>query len=187
MLVVQASIVGSRLCFPAWLSLSQAVSLATLVVLFFTWKAIQRQGVAAEKLTEATQKQIETSKIQAEAAVDQQRLTRRQLEEALRPILLFLGEGSGSNGQRKTTLKNDGVGPALDIRWFYGALPERQSRELNPTIIAAKREEDFPYNWDDATANGICLIYKSLTGSKNATQITWKNGSMHTDYIEDIG
>lgn len=180
---------ASQQCvLPAWVTLSNGLSLATLIVLFFTARAAfsqsraaDRQAKAAEQLTAATNEQIATSKLQAEAA-------RRGLVEAVRPILLLQGEGSGSGTSRDATVVNDGTGPALDIRWFYGTLPEngKEFRDFDLNILGAKQDRRWQYNWELATKQGLTFTYTSLTGSKNATQIAWKNGSMHMDYLQDI-
>lgn len=179
------AIAACRAWIPAWFTLSNALSLATLVVLVYTWRAAKRQAEAAEKLTEATQKQIEASHVQAEAAREQQRLTRRQLEEALRPVLLLVSGGSGGP-IRDTVLKNQGAGPALDVVWFYGTLQAKEPREFDHTILGAKQEVTIQYEWGKAAKQGMGFVYKSLTGSANATLIDWKNGSMHTIYLPNI-
>lgn len=172
--------------FFSWLTLPNALSLATLVVLVYACRAAIRQAKAAVELTTATQKQIEVFQLQAEAAKEQQHLSRRQLEEALRPILLLDGPGGGAVPFFETTLKNDAIGPALDIKWFYGSLPEKATTNFDPTIIGAKEKKPFKYDSSRALADGICFTYRSLTGSKHATVISWQPGWMNTKYVPNI-
>jgi hypothetical protein len=179
--------------YASWITLSNVLSFVTLVVLIFTaWAAIRqataarRQAEAAEKLTEATHRQIETSQVQADAAADLQRLTRRQLEEALRPILLLKAEGGGST-EFETTVVNDGSGPALDIKCFYGTTPSDQPNQLGmlPSIMGAKATHTFRYQRQRAQAEGLRIEYRSLTGAANATLMTWSGGVMQTSYVPD--
>ena len=65
-------------------------NVATIIVLFFTCRAAVKQANAAEKLTEATNQQMQTSESLAAAAREQVEVARRQVTESLRPILIFL-------------------------------------------------------------------------------------------------
>ncbi len=182
----------SCLYTPSWLTLSNLLSVLTLVVLIFATlaafrqaRAANRQADAADKLIEATKEQINASQEQADAAKKQQEMTRRQLVESLRPLLLLEGEGGGST-HFDTQLVNDGVGPALDIKWFYGKLPNKDQQPFYRTILGSKQRIGFRYLSQQGKATGITLTYKSLTGSLNATQIEWNKDGMRMDYLQDL-
>ena len=78
------------------------LSVATIIVLSFTWWAVRKQARAADQLTEATKKQIQANEASAQAAREQVEVARRQIAESLRPILTFstgllAGEGKFKN------------------------------------------------------------------------------------------
>jgi hypothetical protein len=100
---------------------SVMINIAVLFVLVKTFQAADRQAKAATELTVATHQQIALQKEQAEAARIQQKLARRQIEESLRPIVLF-PTGTGDETHMQTWVANHGAGPALDIRWSFGTL-----------------------------------------------------------------
>ena len=70
-----------------------SLSLVTIVVLIFTWRAALKQAMAAEKLTEATDQQIQTGAEQAAAARDQVNVAKRQITESLRPLIIIRHTG----------------------------------------------------------------------------------------------
>lgn len=164
---------------------SVVINVAVLFVLVKTYQAADRQAKAASELTLATHQQIALQKEQAEAARVQQKLARRQIEESLRPIVLFPA-GTGDETNMKTWVANHGVGPAVEIRWSYGTLhTAKEWKTLGAGILAKEEAHEWIYSAKDGAARGgIVFHYKSLVGDSYATQFNWVGGKLKASYID---
>jgi hypothetical protein len=164
---------------------SVMINIAVLFVLVKTFQAADRQAKAATELTVATHQQIALQKEQAEAARIQQKLARRQIEESLRPIVLF-PTGTGDETHMQTWVANHGAGPALDIRWSFGTLhTAKEWRTLGSGILAKEEAQEWVYSAKDGMARGgIVFHYKSLVGDSYATQFNWVGGKLKASYID---
>jgi hypothetical protein len=163
------------------------LTLVTIGVLIGTWVAIRRQAVAAEKLTEATNEQIKTSKAQAAAAKEQVEVARRQITESLRPILTFSCQEIYSKGYAK----NEGSGVALDVWYTYGSLIATSQVEgryiLDRALIPPGGELEFPYSPANMQAyGGLLMVYESLSGRVSATHASIVNHQIRLDYHDDV-
>jgi hypothetical protein len=165
----------------------------TIIVLILAMLAAWKQARSAKKLTEATERQIQTATEQAKAAKEQVEVARRQITEALRPILLLHNSptpgGTGQQGRDlEIKLVNEGLGVALDVWWTYGEAKgePHQRNYLQSGIIAPKSERSFRANDALIVQEGLLVVYESLAGVVSATRITWTGNEYHTDYSPDV-
>lgn len=155
-------------------AVTTGLSVTTIVVLVFTWRAALKQARAAEKLTVATDQQIKTGADQAEAAKAQVEVARRQITESLRPILLgsVVQSRNAPNGSFcNVTIKNDGAGVALDVWWTYGkpgCEPSPQTT-VGYGIMASGVEHMFEVDEARASTEGVLILYRSLSGGDLGT------------------
>ncbi len=88
----------------------------------------------------------------------------------------------------QTKVANQGVGPALDIRWSYGTLQTaKEWKTLGSGILSKEEAMEWVYSAKDGMARGgIIFHYKSLAGGSYATQFSWVGGKLKAVYI-DVG
>jgi len=160
------------------------LSVATIIVLSFTWWAVRKQARAADQLTEATKKQIQANEASAQAAREQVEVARRQIAESLRPILTFSTGLLAGEGK----FKNEGGGAALDVWWTYGRWGERISErlELGQRFAPPSGELRLDFDKRKMEAKGLILVYRSLAGITSATQVTGSWAKPQSDYFPDV-
>lgn len=160
------------------------LSLVTIVVLVFTWRAALKQARAAEALTESTMQQIRANEASALAAREQVEVARRQITESLRPILTFSSETLAGHGRAT----NEGNGVALDVWWTYGNWGGKISErfELGRRLAPPGRDLKFRFDKQKMEAKGLLLVYRSLAGITSATSVSggWLNPQL--DYHPDV-
>lgn len=170
---------------------SAILQIITIVVLAFTFFAVREQAKAADKLTRATERQIQTSTEQSIAAKQQVEVARRQVTESLRPILMLRNSpalGMVRAGGLEFVLINEGSGVALNVWWQYGEanLQPHERHYVQNGIIAPKSERSFRAEDAQVAQEGLSVVYESLAGVVSGTRITWTGNEYHTDYHPDI-
>ncbi len=165
----------------------------TIGVLYFAWRAADRQAHAAEKLTEATEQQIKTGQEQAKAAKEQVEVARRQITESLRPMLTCRARApiQMANGSiQDMDVQNIGAGTALDTWWAYGKPGDShmtiEPRRVQSGIIPPTREGEFRTDEARAMHEGVMIVYESLAGVVSASTLRWDRNSWVPDYIPDV-
>jgi hypothetical protein len=167
------------------------LQLATIIVLVFTWLAAWKPARAAEKLTEATECQIQTATEQARASKEQVEVSRRQITESLRPMLLLRNSpmpGRIGAQDLEIVLSNEDLGVALDVWWAY-AEPKGEPHErhwVQAGIIVPKSERSLRTRDSLVVQQGPIVVYESPAGVVSGTQITWTGNEYHTGYIADV-
>jgi hypothetical protein len=160
------------------------LSLITILVLIFTWRAALKQARAAEALTESTKQQIRANEASAQAAREQVEVARRQITESLRPILIFSSETLAGHGRAA----NEGNGVALDVWWTYGSWGGKISErfELGRRIVPPGRDLKFRFDKQKMESKGLLIVYRSLAGITSATSVSggWLNPQL--DYHPDV-
>jgi len=173
-------------------AIGAVLTFVTIVVLVITWRAVKRQAIASEKLTEATERQIATSTEQAKAAREQVEVARRQITESLRPILVArLGGTSEINtGEivQQVKIKNEGAGVALDVWWTHGK-PNHQAysrRRIDVGILPPGMKCTITVNKRKAIAEGFVIIYRSLSGILSATMVERESNEGANVYYSEV-
>ena len=160
------------------------LSIVTIVVLIFTWRAALKQAKAAETLTESTKQQIRANEASASAAREQVEVARRQITESLRPILTFLNGTIAGQG----CALNEGNGVALDVWWTYGNWGGKISErfELGRRLAPPGRDLRFTFDKQKMEAKGLLIVYRSLAGVTSATSVSggWLRPLL--DYHPDV-
>lgn len=165
----------------------------TILVLILAMIAAWKQARAAAKLTEATERQIQTATEQAKAAKEQVDVARRQMTEALRPILVLANSpepGQVSGGaELELCVRNDGLGVARDVWWWEYPNPIGEIAGNIPTvgsgIIPPKSDSCFRVR-ESVVGNGVLVVYDSLAGISSGTRITWNGSAYRVEYLPDI-
>jgi hypothetical protein len=185
---------------------STILDVITIIVLWRTWRAANRQAKAATeqskaatKLTEATDRQIQTSQEQAQAAREQVEVARRQITESLRPIISSIQTGPMPQlGSTRPVphlvdvlIENEGAGPALDVWWQYGSLcsntSDAQRYRIGSDVIAPKAKRSLRIDGVQAMASkAIVIVYKSLGGIMCATEVRWEGPGQGLTYHPDV-
>ena len=177
---MEATLTTSDIAF--WVP--NVLSLVTIVVLIFTWRAALKQARAAETLTESTKHQIAANEASAQAAREQVEVARRQITESLRPILTFSSDTLAGHGRAL----NEGNGVALDVWWTYGEWGGKISErfELGRRLAPPGRDLKFKFDKQKMEAKGLLLVYRSLAGITSATYVSggWLNPQL--DYHPDV-
>lgn len=158
----------------------------TIVVLVFFWFAAWKQGRAADKLARATRAHTDSNRGIAAASNAQNEIARTQIEETFRPLLYLTWKTSGTAAA--LVLRNDGGGPALDCSWYYGTANGHRPtpQKLEYESIASHQEIPFPFQMRKANTEGLTVLYKSVTGTPCATEITWQGPRFHCRYIPKV-
>jgi hypothetical protein len=161
-----------------------ALSLATIVVLIFTWRAALKQARAAETLTQSTKQLMQANEESAKAAREQVEVARRQITESLRPILTFSSTGFVGHG----SALNEGNGVALDVWWTYGNWGDRISErfELGRRLAPPGRVLNFTFDKQKMEAKGLLIVYRSLAGVTSATSVSGGWSHPQLDYHPDV-
>jgi hypothetical protein len=189
------NIVGSEVR----VDIETALQVVTILVLAFTWRAALKQARAAgkqadaaERLITATEQQIKTSTEQAAAAKDQVALAKRQITESLRPILTCRAGTptaglSGVSGI-EVSVKNEGAGTALDVWWAYGkpGMEPAQRNSVREGIVPPQIERSFRVKDSRAVAEGLMVVYESLSGIASASSLEWTGDDWKLQYHPDI-
>jgi hypothetical protein len=164
-----------------------ALQVVTIAVLIFTCLAAFRQATAATRLIEATNQQIKTSENLALAARSQNEIALRQIEEAVRPILIFTWEWANTY-IRFPKVRNDGSGPALDCRWYYGQIATTFPREqpMPAQVIGSDHDALLEIDAEKAKNQGVTVVYRSLGGKQYATEVLWTEGDYSCRYQEYV-
>jgi hypothetical protein len=130
-------------------------------------------------LTMSTEKQIEILR-------EQVTVTRRQIEESVRPMLDvpvgFIAGLSLLTGK----VVNLGNGPALDITYAYGKFGDREIHEefVVPPTVSKDKGFDFTADPDKISKKGLIFIYRSLSGNDCASSLTSERPHFH--YHSDV-
>lgn len=174
---------GAQDRFEFWVTTGLQAS--TIVVLVFFWFAAWKQGRAADKLARATRAQTDANRRMAAATDTQNEIARVQMEETFRPLLYLSWKTAGHAAS--LILRNDGGGPALDCAWHYGRANGHRppTQKLEYESIAAHQEIAFGVQIHKANEEGLTILYKSVTGTACATEITWQGPHFHCRYIPD--
>jgi hypothetical protein len=160
------------------------LNLATLVVLIFTCRAALKQAKAAEELTQSTRQQIEANQASAKAAKEQVEVARRQITEALRPLLTFSNGLLVGDGRAV----NEGSGVALDVWWTYGKLGDRPSEhfEMGRRLAPPGGELKFKFEPEKMETKGLILVCRSLAGISSATRVSGDLMHPELEYYPDV-
>jgi hypothetical protein len=155
----------------------------TIVVLVFFWFAAWKQGRAADKLARATRAQTDANRRMAAATDTQNEIARVQVEETFRPLLYLTWKTAGAAAS--LSLRNDGGGPALDCAWHCGKANGHRppTQKLEYESIASHQEVPFGFQLRKANNEGLTILYKSVTGTPCATEVTWHGTRFHCRYI----
>ena len=170
--------------------IAQSLQIAIFVVLIFTCRAAFKQAEAANKLTEATNKQIKATEDQAKAASEQVEVARRQITESLRPILIARSGGI-MGGNNHVKIKNEGAGVALNVWWDYGKPSRRANTPYSPKdidvgIIPPNTEYTIEVDERKRSAEGLTIIYHSLSGILSATMIDRESAGCKNVYVPEV-
>ena len=165
-----------------------SLQVVTIIVLIFTCIAAFRQARAARKLIEATEQQIKTSESMAAAANAQNEIARLQIDENVRPILIFVWDVQPD--YRMPRIQNDGAGPAVDCRWYYGQITTTspEAKLFPREVLGTKQATGLEIDEQKARNEGLTFVYKSLTGKQYATEVTWFRGEkcVYREYARQL-
>lgn len=150
------------------------LTIVTIVVLIATWRAARAQAAAAIQLTTATERQI--------LILEQQvTMTKRQVEESVRPMLDIPVGASAAPTLLVIEIQNLGNGPALDITYAYARFGDRAIKEefIVPPTVAKDRVFRFTIDPDRVRSEGLIFIYVSLSGNHYASALTAERPHFH--------
>ena len=151
----------------------------TIVVLVITVIAVRAQAAAAMRLTASTDTQIDILKEQLMA-------TRRQTEEAVRPMLEIPVGFVAGNGLTKGPVINLGNGPALDVTFGYGRYGDVNFKQefVVPPVISKNKSFEITIDAERIRqGGGIVFLYRSLTGSDCSSMLVYERP--HFRYVPD--
>lgn len=115
---VRPEFVSNALWWIAHLS-KGAIDVATVLVLYATWRAARDAANAAKEGAQATQRAADSATHQANVGVKALYVSIESGDAALRPIIHVRVENEVGDGA-SLNLKNVGLGPALDLTTKYG-------------------------------------------------------------------
>lgn len=159
--------------------LAALLNLVTIIVLYGTWRAVNRQAKAANKQATAAESATEVSnalRIAAEDGARAQRehseLVKQQLLASLRPIVVV---GRQPHPLQPETPQyfaaNQGEGVAMEVICHYRDTPTDHI-PLVQNIIGGSTKSVFSLNTQHAQNAGLELSYKSQDGRFFVTKVT---------------
>lgn len=163
-----------------------ALNIITIVVLVYTWRAAAAQAKAAKSQADASEKLIQVTNAQrlaaersVEASKDQSALIKAQLEESLRPILVYQ-EGPGISSNMSCTVINQGKGAALDVTWWYGwaGIHPRFDQPISSNMIGSDHSAQIVVNQDQVRTEQLTIQYRSTDGRQYQTFVSFNNGCL---------
>jgi hypothetical protein len=178
-----------------------ALSFVTIVVLVFTWWAAKNQANAAREQAKAAEKLIVVTEAQrlsneqasegliavtdaqrkaaedaARAAKEQSALIKAQLEESLRPVLVY-EEGGGVSTAVPCTLTNQGEGTAFDVVWWYGRAGAltRMDQPVSTSILGPGYSAKITVDQSTVRSKEITVQYRSADGRLYQTFVSYSD------------
>lgn len=170
--------------FATWVQV--VLNVITIGVLILAWRAAiaqanaaKEQAQAAEKLTVISEEQRKAGEASAAAAKEQSALIKAQLEESLRPLLVY-EEGGGVVTSLPCSITNQGKGMALDIAWWYGradAKP-RCDQPVSVTILGPEHVAKIIVDSNQVRSKWMTIQYRSTDGRRFQTFVTFSENRL---------
>jgi hypothetical protein len=172
-------------------ALGCVLTAVTIVVLvFYTWRAANRQARAAEAQADAARALMAVSEAQTRAAEVAaglasiaNQLTRTQMLAQMRPILVLVQDPlrrAGIVDKMNYFIRNQGPGAAQHVTWWYGkgrAWPRFEQR-ISSTLIGSGHDAEIALDWNQLSSAWVTVSYDSLDGQRFLTSASVENGGL---------
>ena len=175
--------------------LSVLVGILTIAVLVITFRAINRQALAAEEQTKVSTALIKAAHEQRKATLDaaaaakeQSRLLALQYEQSLAPLIVGrLSIGGLNNMMTMLELKNVGSGAAFGVmvtkgKVEIGAINKTYiSANFSPSTLGAGEESELVF--DTSVDNAMTVRYRGADLVERYTIMTNTNGFWQEHWV----